>query len=706
MIRRILIVFLLAAALLEPVYGVGQSAVLTLMFPPGGRGSGMGETFAAISDDASALFYNPAGLGLAPLANDWQKFMVKRADFIALASKKELSFAEKPMVWVATRNHLYRYNGKSWFDYESYLMEQNDKVDKVVEKFAGDEELAKAVLDTIKTFNRINDESDEEFLVELKLPFHLGIQGDITCIAMGYSDRLWVGTTAGLKRYDGVSWQTYSTLDGMIGNHVTAVTAARRGIWVGTTAGLNYYKNSEWIPYTAEDGKLPSNNISKIAVAGRTAWVGTDSGLVRIEDEEIRTFTKADGMLSSTIVDIAVDGDNNVWAAHPDGVTFYSGKKWKKFRFKNNQVYCITVDKNGYVWVGTNKGALRYFRGKPILDEQGAQTYKDPEWKHFHSRNSLEGDKVYALGIQNKDVWALTDKAVNLFDKADRQVLFTHEPLLPEFQFDDLYHDFLGMTWPTEEWGTLGLMINFINFGSIEHVNEVGEKLGTFKSWELVGSLCYGTQLKKDLSIGANAKFIYSPLANVPVGNQAAAIGKTVGVDAAVLKRNLFIPRFDLGVMLQNMGPPIIYIDERQKDPIPFNLKVGLGYHFVQTPVHHLNGLLDINRELVYRDFETGEPDPFYKAIFTSLNDESWNREIEQFILNTGLEYTYSNFFSLRGGFLYDPDGSRRELHFGVGIQYANLQVDWAYIKNVVWLGDGETSVRNGQNNITLMFRF
>jgi len=51
--------------------GVGESAVITLVFPYGARASAMGEVGTALANDESALFFNPAGLGIR---NDsWRK---------------------------------------------------------------------------------------------------------------------------------------------------------------------------------------------------------------------------------------------------------------------------------------------------------------------------------------------------------------------------------------------------------------------------------------------------------------------------------------------------------------------------------------------------------------------------------------------------------------------------------------------------------
>jgi hypothetical protein len=45
-------------------FAVGQSSVITLVFPSGARSLAMGEVGTALADDEQVLFYNPAGLGM------------------------------------------------------------------------------------------------------------------------------------------------------------------------------------------------------------------------------------------------------------------------------------------------------------------------------------------------------------------------------------------------------------------------------------------------------------------------------------------------------------------------------------------------------------------------------------------------------------------------------------------------------------------
>ena len=44
------------------LFAVSQAAVLFLLISPGARSAGMGEAFVAVADDATAVFWNPAGL--------------------------------------------------------------------------------------------------------------------------------------------------------------------------------------------------------------------------------------------------------------------------------------------------------------------------------------------------------------------------------------------------------------------------------------------------------------------------------------------------------------------------------------------------------------------------------------------------------------------------------------------------------------------
>ncbi len=58
----VLLMLLIITGFAQQSYAVSEAAVLFLMISPGARAAGMGEAFVAIADDATAVFWNPAGL--------------------------------------------------------------------------------------------------------------------------------------------------------------------------------------------------------------------------------------------------------------------------------------------------------------------------------------------------------------------------------------------------------------------------------------------------------------------------------------------------------------------------------------------------------------------------------------------------------------------------------------------------------------------
>src|SRR4030065_2894086 len=58
----------------EQKASTSQSAVLFLRIAAGARAAGMGESFVAIADDATATHWNPAGLGKYPLYSEWYDY--------------------------------------------------------------------------------------------------------------------------------------------------------------------------------------------------------------------------------------------------------------------------------------------------------------------------------------------------------------------------------------------------------------------------------------------------------------------------------------------------------------------------------------------------------------------------------------------------------------------------------------------------------
>jgi hypothetical protein len=543
-----------------------------------------------------------------------------------------------------------------------------------------DSSIADSLADELVKVFKIKNVKFSE-LVELKIPFNIAVQDCVTTLALDGSDRLWIGTTNGLWRYDSKTWKSYSVLDGLPSNRITSLAVGQGlSIAVGTDMGVGLFINGDWSSLGIEDG-LPDSIVTSIVFDENDAlYIGTTKGLVKKEDAKLTLFDTSKGLLSSEIYSLFYDSENKLWIGGENGITIYNGLSWKRYKFPDSKVFCFAEQKKGRMWIGTNKGAISYKAGKIKVKRSGKKIEKAPHWRPFHSKNVLEGNYVKDITVHGKDVWLITEKAVNQADRGDIQGTIFFEPLLPAFGIPDLWHANLAGVIPTEEWGTVGFYMNYLNFGENDEYNSLGQKIGSFNSYEFVVSLCYGLQIKEDFSIGLNIKYAHSALAPGRVSEEGGdGVGQTFAVDASFLKRNLFLKNLNLGFSAMNMGPAVTYVKRGNADPIPFTLRLGLSYTVLQTPIHSLMVAVDMDREIVYNE-EGKQPAQFWQALFKGLNDEPWRQEVEEIIGHIGVEYWYVYFVALRMGYMIDEAGTRREFSWGLGLKYGNMGADFSYI--------------------------
>jgi hypothetical protein len=787
---------------------VGESAVISLIFPPGARATGLGETFVAISDDINATFFNPAGLGQPPLANSWDHYQHNSSYiFTSIAALPKKTFELSQNIWVGTNKGLLFYNGKAWNATESYLLTDGDKLEDVAQNFidlADEIALSKAVrtimrengiemdrfkalrtllkrhlIDSLNTPEHLDDfafkllelnssdrtsakayalidgavdsaaasaiadslalvyqQLDKELadIVELKIPFSIAIDESVTVLAVDKAEQLWVGTQNGLWNFDGSRWKRTTMLDGLPSNAITTIAIGDEGlVSVGTLKGVATLTDGVW------KNTSPTNErITALAIASdNKLWVGTNNGLYLQKQNSWARFDTANGIVSSNITALMVDAKDRLWVGGENGVAIYDALTWKRYKFPNSTVNTIMEYGKDQIWLGTNRGAITYQELRSRSSEAiaaaaaaGKQAVQ-VEWKSYHSKNALRGDDVRGMITHGRDVWLVTESAINQYNSAEVQAMAFYEPLLPAFNLPELWHLYWALVVPTDDWGTLGLTLNFINMGKNPLTDALGRVLDEVHSWEGVVGLSYGFGITPNLSLGLNAKYVKSNLAPGS-GPKDEGIGRTFALDAGLLKHNFLLDNLSLGVTLQNMGPPIYYVRQDQSDPIPFTVRVGADYSLLNTPLHNLHVAMDINRELV-KNRPSGTPDPFWKTFYSdifeidgydALSDEKQKSalranvkdQFQEIIYNVGVEYWYVNFLAFRSGLLFDYIGERYEWTFGIGLKYGSFNVDWSYIyspenfmqgalKRLNETKTGGTGARDGQWRISLIGR-
>jgi long-subunit fatty acid transport protein len=302
------------------------------------------------------------------------------------------------------------------------------------------------------------------------------------------------------------------------------------------------------------------------------------------------------------------------------------------------------------------------------------------------ARTSAMGETGVALA---DDASATYWNPAGLGFQKGQELSLSHSNWLPQFQQSDLFYEYANykINIPSIS-GTLGAALTFLNLGEFERTGEGNEKLGTFRSYELAFSACYGTRIDEDVSIGLGVRLIYSSLSPVATAQEeGTGSATTVSGDLGVIYRpsKFTLPftdidlgnRFSLGAAITNAGPSISYIDRAQADPLPTTLRLGFAIDLINEEYNKLTWTTDIAKLLVSRT--DSKADPFFKAIYKSFDVPN---VLTTFTLGIGLEYWYSQQFALRAGFFHeDPNqGNRRFLTFGAGVRYDIYGFDFSYI--------------------------
>lgn len=284
-----------------------------------------------------------------------------------------------------------------------------------------------------------------------------------------------------------------------------------------------------------------------------------------------------------------------------------------------------------------------------------------------------------------------------------QEVSLTHSNWLPQFQQADLFYDYFSYRNHIASWGgTVSGSITYLNLGEFNITTISPEVEGTFKGYEVAVTAGYATQLFSDLGLGMNVRYIRSVLAPFDVQGQGReGVGSSVSFDIATLwKPQALGPisdRFSLGLNLSNLGPKITYIDAAQADPLPTNLRLGLGFQPIKSEFNNVNILVDFNRLLVRRyagdtvyaadssivSTTDARSDDFVTALVTAWGD----RPFEKVTVGAGAEYWYGSpkLIALRFGYFYEhPEaGNRKFLTFGAGIRYDVYGFDFSYLSAI-----------------------
>lgn len=182
---------------------------------------------------------------------------------------------------------------------------------------------------------------------------------------------VWLGTTAGLRRFTGLSSRLYTDKDGLPSNVITALTPNVTGtLWVATDRGLARFANERFWPVRLPGGLVPTNLASMTTDHAGGLWLcDGEQGLFRWhidgELDSLAQWTDVRKRCPSAYSDRA----GHVWVGFSEGiVAVYRDDHFTIYRERDGLTGGIVTafheDLDGVMWVGTNKGVSRFHEGK------------------------------------------------------------------------------------------------------------------------------------------------------------------------------------------------------------------------------------------------------------------------------------------------------------------------------------------------------
>jgi hypothetical protein len=706
-----------------------KTAIISLVMPLGARQTSLGESGTALYDDPFTTYWNPAGLAFSPLASEWKlSYPQPPEELLWITGEPSKGFLSHPKIWASSANKLFKYHENQWVDWVEISLGKNS-LEGTIRKFSGHEKNLDYQFQVVRNLNQIKTKEDEDFLVQVKIPLSLGIQSEILAIKyLASTGVLWVSTPKGLQNFDGKRWKKFSD-PALKDVRIQTIETVGKTLWVGTNNGLFKIERGK----VTQKGKVLSKKVPVQNITG-LSWNAARQelyvlfpqvGIARVKvanssriKDSWNLYDLEDGLLNLNLLGVTSDSKGHVWVAHPDGLSHFSQSKWEQFSFNNTTISHLDADKNGNIWIGTNKGLWQYIpeyqsqkASRSKLRRSVSETAPAGEWIHHHEGSGLHSNQINRLQSLGQEIWFLSDAGIERYAKAPLQFSAFYEKLLPVLNIPELYHFGVATTIPIQEWGTLGFFLNYVSFGKTSQSNAVEnsdvENIEDLSN-EFVVGFSYGSLISQNISLGLNFKFFHSDLSG---GNQEKIETNSYAVDLGLLVRNVVFKDLDAGIALTNLGPNVVYTRQSDSDPIPLTWNFGLAYTAIESPQHRLLFVSDYHRQTLSES--DNKVDPFYISAFkgwASVSDEAENKAgwdkykhvILDGVFGIGTEYTYANMISGRLGYLHDEDGSRKEVELGGGYLFSDaIAFDVGVIKSLEGQG-----VRDGQWRFGLNTKF
>ena len=278
-----------------------------------------------------------------------------------------------------------------------------------------------------------------------------GAPSDIAALAQTKDGYLWIGSSFGLYRFDGMRFQSYPFTEAdprLPASNIAALAADRDGgLWIGyRMGGISYLRNGAVVTYGKADGLVSQSTEQLLCRDDGSVWGVADGLLVHLAGNHWETFSQDHGLTSDGLFSLFFDHEGDLWTADkghvfelkagesrfstiaippgvvnqfvqlPDG-TLWISDAWKNVRplHENNGPHAVRIpgvptlmaDSSGNIWLANEFGGLTR------IDHPGTAAQRT---ENFKTENGLtDGQTRALLEDRQGSVWVGTARGLDRF---------------------------------------------------------------------------------------------------------------------------------------------------------------------------------------------------------------------------------------------------------------------------------------------------
>ena len=190
----------------------------------------------------------------------------------------------------------------------------------------------------------------------------------ITTITQTRDGYLWLGTSAGLVRFDGIEFKLldFSSVTNVSGSTVTSLASARNGgIWVGLAHSSFGFCDGQSFSFRGQPawGGLDMNVRSIMESEDGTLWFAAENGAARLTQSGTFEQLFTSGSPTNAVLDGSCgyqDRQGRLWFGTPyRGLYYWQPGTLTKVAdpaLDATLIFCIAEDRGGQIWVGAEDG--------------------------------------------------------------------------------------------------------------------------------------------------------------------------------------------------------------------------------------------------------------------------------------------------------------------------------------------------------------